>query len=69
MEVLQARDWKQCIDERQEVEQTIQRSYQTTQPNIRNVCSHEAQKCVTHQNLDKSHCSTAKSCPACSTDK
>lgn len=31
MEVLQARDWRGGIDERQEVEQTIQRSYQCPQ--------------------------------------
>lgn len=37
MEVLQARDWKQCIDERQEIEQTNHRSYQRMLANIRSV--------------------------------
>lgn len=60
MEVLQARDWKQCIDERQEIEQTNHRSYQRMLANIRSVWS-PAQNCVTHQNLDERHYSEGMS--------
>lgn len=39
MEALQARDWREWMDEKQEVEQAIQRSYHSMLLNIRNVCS------------------------------